>query len=371
MMESCPGATNWQEVSKLKRPGMLMATSFQSIAHGSDGAMYFQMRKSRGAEEKFHGAVLDHYDGNDTRTFRDVCETGVMLEAVGSVSGSVTTAKAAVVFDWENRWAVEGAKGPRNAGMYYRESVEKSYRALRHMGLNVDIVDQSCELDAYQFVAAPMVYLFREGFAGKVRSFVEAGGTFVLTYWSGVVDENDCCFLGGTPHDLMDVFGLRSEEIDALYDWEENEICQPTDVKYEGMQDSYICKYLCQLVKPTTAKTLMAYGKDFYAGSPALLVNHYGKGKAYYVCADVCQEFYDDLYGKVAAEAGVCGFSGQKLPGGLELTCRETEDRIYYFAQNFSNEEVPLNLPDGEVLFGDGSSMLKPLGNLVLFVKKQ
>ena len=49
MMESSPGPTNWQDVSKLKRPGILLATSLQSIAHGSDGALYFQMRKSRGA----------------------------------------------------------------------------------------------------------------------------------------------------------------------------------------------------------------------------------------------------------------------------------------------------------------------------------
>ena len=46
---------------------------------------------------------------------------------------------------------------------------------------------------------------------------------FLLTYWSGIVDETDLCYLGGTPHDLMDVMGFRSMEIDGLYDGEWNE----------------------------------------------------------------------------------------------------------------------------------------------------
>ena len=147
LMESCPGATNWKDVSKLKRPGMLTATSLQSIAHGSDGAMYFQMRKGRGAAEKLHGAVIDHYDGNDTRTFRDVCEAGEMLEALSEVAGTTTKSEAAVIFDWDNRWALDGSEGPRNKDLHYQECVEKSYRALRRQGLNVDVIDQKCSLE--------------------------------------------------------------------------------------------------------------------------------------------------------------------------------------------------------------------------------
>ena len=66
-MESCPSSTNWQGISKLKKPGILFAQSMQPIAHGGEGALYFQIRQSRGASEKFHGAVIDHYGGSDTQ----------------------------------------------------------------------------------------------------------------------------------------------------------------------------------------------------------------------------------------------------------------------------------------------------------------
>lgn len=369
LMESCPGATNWQSVSKLKKPGMVEAASLQSIAHGADGAMYFQMRKSRGAEEKFHGAVLDHYDGRDVRTYQEVCSTGRMLDALGEIAGARKPAEAAVVYDWENCWAMEGSRGPRNEDMHYQESVEKSYRALRRLGLNVDIVDQRCPLDQYRFVAAPMQYLFHEGFAEKIRRFVENGGTFVLGYWSGVVDENDRCFLGGRPHGLMDVFGLRAEEIDGLYDWEENALCLPKGADADGMKARYRCKYLCDLVKPATAKTLMVYGEDFYAGTPALLVNEYGAGKAYYVCADAEQAFYDDLYRRLAAEAGVAGIWEEAVPEGVEVTRRKGGDAEYVFLQNFSRHPVSVRLPEGTVLFGPESGTMNPLESIVIKVR--
>lgn len=372
LMESCPGATNWQGVSKLKRPGMLEAASLQSIAHGADGAMYFQLRKSRGSEEKFHGAVLDHYDGNDTRTFRDVCAAGRMLEQTSEVTGAYTNAQVAVMYDWDNRWALAGSCGPRNDGLYYEESVEKSWRALRRQGLNVDIVDQRCSLAPYRFVAAPMQYLLHEGFAEKVREYIANGGIFVLTCWSGVVDENDRCFLGGRPHGLMDVFGLRAEEIDGLYDWEENALCKTgeADAVTADMKDRYSCKYLCDLVKPTTAKTLMVYGEEFYAGTPALLCNDFGKGKAYYVCADAEQSFFDDLYRALVKDAGVAGIL-EEVPAGVEVTQRSDEEADYIFIQNFNRHEVEMKLPRGTVLYGPQDGRMKPLDGIVLKREKR
>ena len=163
LMESCPSSTNWQSVSKLKKPGMLEASSLQSIAHGSQGVLYFQMRQSRGASEKFHGAVIDHYGGSDTRTFQEVCGVGRMLGKLRELAGCTAGSRTAILYDWDNLWAMKNAQGPRNKGLHYEECVDKSYRALRRLGLNVDIIDQSASLEGYRFAAAPMQYLFRPG----------------------------------------------------------------------------------------------------------------------------------------------------------------------------------------------------------------
>ena len=344
LMESCPSATNWQSVSKLKKPGMLQAASLQAVAHGSDSVLYFQMRQSRGASEKFHGAVIDHYGGSDTRVFCEVTKVGVALEQLQEVNGSQNPAEAAVIYDVENRWAVEDAAGPRNAGVFYKETVEKPYQAFRKLGINVDVIDETRSLNGYRVVAAPMVYLLREGWTEKVRNFVENGGIFLLTYWSGIVDETDLCYLGGTPHDLMDVMGFRSMEIDGLYDGEWNEgIPEPENPLH--LERAYRCSHLCELVKLSTAKALMTYGKDFYEGMPALTRNVYGKGKAYAVCADFEQGLYDEVCRKLAEEAGVERIV-EEVPEGVEVTMREQKDGTrYVFVQNFNREAVTIQLP--------------------------
>lgn len=102
-MESCPASPNWQKVSKAKHPGLLMNASLQAIAHGSDSAQFFQIRASRGSFEKFHGAVIDHYGGDDTRIFREVTDTGIALQTLtaADVPASSVHAPAAVLYDME------------------------------------------------------------------------------------------------------------------------------------------------------------------------------------------------------------------------------------------------------------------------------
>ncbi len=46
----------------------------------------------------------------------------------------------------------------------------------------------------------------------------------MTTYLSGMVDENDLCFLGGFPGPLRKVTRIWSEEIDCLYDDDVNHV---------------------------------------------------------------------------------------------------------------------------------------------------
>lgn len=366
LMESCPSATNWQPVSKLKKPGMLHASSMQAIAHGSDSVQYFQLRQSRGSSEKFHGAVIDHYGGDDTRVFGEVTSVGTSLKKLAEIAGSAVKAKAAVVFDWENRWALEDAQGPRNQGLFYKETVEKSYSALRKQGLDVDVIDMEQSLDGYKIVIAPMLYMFRDGFDKKIRTFVEDGGHFVLTYWSGIADDTDLCFLGGTPHGVMDVFGLRATEIDGLYDWEEN-AGTPIVGNSLHLKKSWKCKNLCDLVKISTAQTLAVYQDDFYKGWPTLTCNTYGQGKAYYICADFEQGFYDELIGKIVEDSDVEKIF-ETVPNGIEVTTRCTDEYRYVFVQNYNRFPVEMELPVGRmtVLLGRYDGWINSLETVVL-----
>lgn len=376
LMESSPSGTNWQGVSKLKKPGLLRAAGLQALAHGSDSILYFQIRQSRGASEKFHGAVIDHYGGMDTRVFKEAAAIGKELENLGEIAGSRVRSEAAMIYDVENSWALEAAQGPRNDGMYYHETAVKVYNAMKKLGVNVDVLSAARDMNGYKLVAVPMLYMFREGIGERLKEFVRNGGSLLLTYWSGVVDENDRCFLGRTPYGLTDMLGLRREEIDGLYDGEMNILTpagNPEEVSGESegtgseTPEEYECRNLCEILDVWNARTLMVYEKDFYRGTPAVTESRYGEGVVYYIAADGEQKLYDRLLEKLARKAGMVPIVPGKIPESVEVCSRESEDGEYVFVQNFLNETVEIKEMelDGQVLLGESREVLKPFGTLI------
>ncbi|HZG75760.1 MAG TPA: beta-galactosidase [Paenibacillus sp.] len=340
LMESTPSLTNWQPVSKLKRPGMHKLSSLQAVAHGSDTVQYFQWRKSRGSSEKFHGAVVDHVGHEHTRVFRDVTEVGETLEKLSAeVLGAGTDARVAIVFDWDNRWAIRDAQGPRNMGVHYEQTVVQHYRAFWELGIPVDVISRHTEdLSGYKLVVAPMMYMLDEAAGLRFEAYVAGGGTLVSTYWSGIVDENDLCHLGGFPGPLRKTLGIWSEELEGLHPQDRNGFV------FEGV--AYESHELCDLIHSEGAEVLGTYESDFYAGRPALTVHRFGQGKAYYLATRAKEPFYERFYAAVAAEAGVARVLDVALPAGVTAQARTDGEREYVFVMNFSGAPQTVALDD-------------------------
>lgn len=161
-MESAPGLVNWKEINKLKRPGMDKLSALQAIAHGSDTVQYFQWRKSRGSVEKFHGAVVDHVGTDETRVFKAVKETGELLQKIDEVAGSAVESKVAIIFDWENRWALDDSQGFKRYEKRYADTCVDYYETLWRRAVSVDIVSAHGDFSGYDLVIAPMLYMTDE-----------------------------------------------------------------------------------------------------------------------------------------------------------------------------------------------------------------
>ncbi|MDP4097157.1 beta-galactosidase [Paenibacillus sp. P96] len=345
LMESTPSLTNWQDVSKLKRPGMHALSSLQAVAHGSDTVQYFQWRKSRGSSEKLHGAVVDHAGHEHTRVFRDVQDVGDALEKLQEVVGTTVPAETAVIFDWENRWAIKDSQGPRNVGIKYEETVEAHYLPFWEQGVPVDVINMDADFSQYKLLIAPMLYMVRPGVGERIQQFVEKGGTFVATYWSGIVDENDLCFLGGFPGPLRTTLGIWSEEIDGLHDHDRNGIIPVQDNEL-GLAGEYDVFELCDLIHTEGAEVLAAYSSDFYAGRPAVTVNRLGKGKAYYIAARSTADFHKDFYGKLIEQADIRKAMHADLPSGVNAAVRTDGEQDFVFLMNFENKPKTVHLKD-------------------------
>ena len=370
LMEQTPSQQNWQAHNSLKRPGILRLWSYQAMAHGADAVMYFQWRRSRGAQEKFHGAVVEHVGTSTPRVFQEVAALGQELASLGTRTlGGRVAAHVAVLFDWENWWAIEYSSGP-TVDLKYVPQCQAYFRALHGLGIPTDMVSPDADLSGYALVIAPVLYMVKPGIAEKLEAFVQAGGTFVTTFFSGIVDENDRVHLGGYPGPLRTLLGLWSEEIDALTLAQSNAVV--FEPPFGDLSGAYNGRLLCDRIHPAGAAVLAAYGSDFYAGEPAVTVNRFGNGKAYYLATALDPDALSGFLAKLCADKKIAP-PLPNLPPGVEVMPRVSPNgETLLYVLNHTAEPVTWPLPNAnftDLLTGralSGAVTLKGRGVFIL-----
>ena len=340
LMEQTPSTQNWQPHNGLKRPGVMRLWSYQAVAHGADTIMFFQLRRSRGACEKFHGAVISHAGHEHTRVFRECAELGKELVELGdALLDSRIHARVALLFDWENWWALEFSSGP-TVDLKYLPQIEKYYRACWNQNIPVDLISPAMDMDKYDIVIAPVAYLLQPGYAEKVEEFVSQGGTFLTTFFSGIVDDNDRAVLGGYPGELRKVTGIWAEEIDALFPDMRNAIV--ISEAFPELAGNHVVGLMCDLIHAETAEVVGTYATDFYAGRPALTRNRFGQGWAWYVASDPEQGFVDRLVRYLCSEKGITPIL--ETPVGIEVTERHKDGQTFTFVLNHNADSIEIDL---------------------------
>ncbi len=370
LMEQTPSQQNWQWYNSLKKPGIMRLWSYQSVAHGSDSVMFFQLRRSRGNCEKYHGALIAHAGHENTRVFQECKQLGNELSSLGNeILDSKVKSRVGILFDWENWWAVELSSGP-SVDMMYVPQVEKYYKAFYNHNIPADLLPEEGDFSRYDLIVAPLMYMVKPGVAKRLEEFVKKGGTFITTFFSGIVNENDLVTMGGYPGELRALLGIWSEEIDALFPEQSNSIVFKK--KYGNLKKSYTCGMLCDLIHAGSAKILAVYGKDFYKGRPVLTENKFGNGKAYYVASDPEPKFLDEFIHLICKEKGIQSLL--ETPEKVEVTQRIKGNKTFTFVLNHNpglkeinlGSDIQQNLLTGKSIKGK----VKVPGNGVLILQK-
>ncbi|MFD2706076.1 beta-galactosidase [Salibacterium lacus] len=336
VMEQVTSHVNWRDINVPKKPGEMRLWSYSATARGSDGIMFFQWRQSRAGAEKFHGAMVPHSGDENSRTYREVQQLGEELKLLDSLTGAVVPAKAAIIFDWENWWAVEMEGKPHNK-LSYLEQVKTYYHTFYKQNIAVDFVQPGSDLSSYHFVAAPMLYMLKDGEEKNLENYVGEGGTLVVSFFSGIVDENDRIHLGYYPEPLRHVLGMHVEEFVPMAEADTNQLSAGTD--------HYRCTTWSDVIHLDTAEAAAYFTGDWYQGRPAVTTNPYGKGKAVYVGTEPEQAFIDDLLTGLMREKGIT--PPAFAPQNVEIVERTSGKGRHLVIVNHNQEETRIELESG------------------------
>ena len=341
LMEHSTSAVNWQPRNRAKVPGEMIRNSLAHVARGADAVLFFQWRASRAGAEKFHSGLLPHA-GTDTRQWREVVELSRVLDAVEEVAGSVPRNEAAILFDYEAWWGCELDSHP-TIDVRYRDRAEDLHRALTAQGIGVDVVHPSADLSSYRLIVVPTLYLVSDATVATLTAAADAGATVVVTYFSGIVDDNDHVRLGGYPGAFRELLGVRTTEFLPLLEGQQ--------VQVEGLADSPVtADTWTEDLELAGAEAIASHVDGPAAGHPAITRRRVGSGTAWYVATRLDARGTDRLVERLVAETGVV-----RLPGAaplVEVTRRVSDEASWLFVINHGDEPADIDIHGVELLSG-------------------
>jgi beta-galactosidase len=167
IMEQQPGPVNWAPYNPAPLPGMVRLWTWEAFAHGAEAVCYFRWRQAPFAQEQMHSGLL-RPDSAPAPGLAEAAQVATELRDLPDVAN--TQAQVALVFDYESAWA--WATQPQGADFDYFRLVFAWYRALRRLGVNIDIIPpDTVDLSPWQLVLAPGLFTLSAPLLDALASF--------------------------------------------------------------------------------------------------------------------------------------------------------------------------------------------------------
>jgi beta-galactosidase len=348
IMEQLVGPAGQTYFLRVPRPGETRLWAMQAIAHGADGMLHFRWRSARrGAEEYWYG-VLDHDNVPRTR-FADFKQEGGELQKIGpQIVGSKIVSEVAAIKDFEAEWVFDYQFLTKEVNV--QGAYDAIFQAASEQRYNIDFVSPTADLSGYKLVFAPQLVLMDDQLAARLRRFVEQGGTLVLSAHSALKDR-DNAFTGATiPVGLTDLFGV---ELDSFQTYQQPSRTNNT-LRFDDA--AVPVRVFAEVLRPTTARVVARWERDYLKDSPAATEQQFGKGKAVY---------YGSLFNVDAARYLVKHYTRElglnpllpEAPDQVEVTRRTKGGTDFYFLLNHGDSPATVNLGDGftDVVAGESA----------------
>ena len=325
LLEHSAGSASWHQINLSKKPGELVRHALGHVARGSDSVMYFQWRASRSGTEQFHSAMLPHA-GASSRIFSDICALGGHLERISEVKGTrVAGVQVAMLHDNEAGWALRSGLKPIN-NPSYADSARALHNCLFERAVTVDVLPAWSPLGGYKLVVVPGLFLVSDENARAVAEFAEAGGTVLVTWFSGIVDPVNTVRIGGFPGAFRELLGVTSEEF------------YPLDVDESvELDNGWRATRWTELMRSDGADVVAGYASGDVAGHPAITRRAVGAGSAWYLSADLDEASLGELADLILADSAVT--PAALVSRGVEAVRRSSESSSYLFLINHSDDD--------------------------------
>ncbi len=337
VMEQQAGQINWSVYNPALRPGQVRLKTYQDVAHGADGVVYFRWRAARSGSEQYHSGLLDHA-ARPTRGYHEAQRIGEELKRLAPLlEGTAPHPQAAILYDYDSRWVLE--MQPHNQQLTGLASLRayflNVYEAFYRRNVPVTFVHPLADLSSYRLVWAPALNVVSQEIADHLAAYVEEGGTLLLGPRAGFKDECNRVVGQPLPGLLAEMAGVTLEEFDS----------PPPEIVNAvrfGEGQEIPASLWHEMLAPETAQVWAAYTQDYQAGRAAVTANRYGEGQVIYVGTLGEAALYDALLERLLPQVGLAPLLA--TPPGVEAVAREGNGRRVVFLLNHTPVEQQVAL---------------------------
>ena len=343
IMEQLSGSVgSWMPMSMTTRLEMLKGYALQAIAHGADAVLHFRWRTAvSGAEMYWHG-IIDH-SNVPGRRYEEFCSLCSEVQKIQELEGTVCKNEIAILYSSDNEYAFKNQY--QAEGMYYFEQMKQWHDAFTSLGVGVDIVNQTKNLEEYKIVVAPTMLVENKKTITNLYKAAENGATIILTNRSGERDYNNKCIMEQLPTVYSELAGIKISEYDVLPEKMDIgiKICETKDD-----EKVVLGKHWCDIIEENKdVEVLARYDEQFYKGAAAVTKNIFGNGEVYYFGTVLERDASIEFAEKMAKKQGLVVVQG--LEKGVEITYRYG-DKKWRFIFNNTEKEQKIMLEKEEII---------------------
>jgi beta-galactosidase len=363
VMEQQSGGGGWNMVAVPPKPGELRLWSYQTIGHGADAVIYFRWRTCRTGTEQYWQGILEHH-GIPGRRYEEVARVGQELKTIGAIiSGSEVRPQAAIMHSYDTRFAFQIQ--PNNPRFGYKKHIQDIYGGFHTLNIPVDMISEKDSLAGYKLVFVPAMYVLSEETTANLERFTSSGGVVVFTPRTGVKDEVNKVVNLKLPGLAAKLAGVEVEEYVSMPVDEDSEV----QFGLPDLEDEFAASVWADVLRPTTAKVVARYTKDYYAGEAAATINLFDHGKVVTLGTMGDAAYYEAVVRWITGLAGISSL--MDTPKGVEVAERWRGDQRILFILNHTGQEQDVqldrsytNMLDEKVI--EGTLNIPPLDLMVM-----
>ena len=297
--EAIMGAQGHDVTGFLPRPNQAKMWSYQGMAHGCESMMYFRYRGATKGAEQFCYGILDA-DNIKGRKFREVQSFFTDIRNYEKAMESPIRSEVAIVYDYDSLASFRIQR--QSILLDCQGEMKKLYKAFFDVNVPVDVIPSSADISKYKVVLLPQMIIARPEFQNRVKDFVNAGGTLVLTYRNAVKDvDNNLPFGESVPVGYRELAGVTVAETESLQEILAFPLIGQSAFEGESGQGGIFR----DMLEVTDAQVLYRYGDAFYTRYAAVTRKQHNKGMVYYLGCALDEAVTAKIMGTILADSHI------------------------------------------------------------------